>query len=84
MVWYEWEEDDYPMCPLCKRSTPTFRPYKKGILRIEKINLPKGKVPAIGKCMWGCTFNSIVPLSWEGNKLSDPNNILKDYNEDEN
>jgi hypothetical protein len=77
--WYRWEEDDYPECPICKRSTPWFRPYKKDVTRIYHYTPKKGEIMAVGKCLWGCEFNAIIPLSWFGNKLIDPNNIIEEW-----
>lgn len=63
-LWYEWNKDDYPICPKCQRSRPTFKAYKKDVLRIYKLKPPKDKIPVLGKCLWGCEFNALIPKEW--------------------
>ncbi|MHA1267924.1 MAG: hypothetical protein ACTSRS_22060 [Candidatus Helarchaeota archaeon] len=74
MIWYEWNENEYPICPICKRASVTFQSYKKQAETIYHIKPPKGKILALGKCLWGCTFNAIIPKIFT--KIIDPNNIL--------
>lgn len=75
-TWYRWKKWDYPICPLCKRSSILFKPYKREVLRIYNLKISDDEVPAVGRCAWGCEVNAVIPACWLGTKLSDPNGIL--------